>query len=123
LERYVFTNLHEEFLCYFPELLQECILRLKDNHPNDWIRPVEWTSENIAWIQKVNNKFTHAMDFWLDNIVAGFITEFVVDTAKCYNVAEHEFFKGPRGIYIRSLYLSINILMHDKGVMTMELDS
>jgi hypothetical protein len=48
LERYVFTDLHEAFFCYFPELLQEWILRLKDNHPTNRIRPVEWTTENIA---------------------------------------------------------------------------
>jgi hypothetical protein len=48
LERYVFTDLHETFFCYFPELLQELILRLKDNHPTNWIRLVEWTTENIA---------------------------------------------------------------------------
>jgi hypothetical protein len=30
----------------------------------------------------VNNKFTCALDFWLDSIVAGFITEFAVDTVE-----------------------------------------
>jgi hypothetical protein len=123
LERYVFTNLHEAFFCYFPELLQEWILILKENHPTNRIRPVEWTTENIAQLEKVNNKFTRVVDFWLDNIIAGFITEFAVDTAKSYTVPEKEFLKGPRGRYIRSLYTSIKILMHDKGVMTMESDN
>jgi hypothetical protein len=98
-------------------------LRLKDNHPTNRIRPVEWTTENIARIQKVNNKFTHIVDFWLDNIVAGFITKFAVDTAKSYTVAKKDFLKGLRGRYIRSLYMSIKILLHDKGVMTMESDN
>jgi hypothetical protein len=35
------------------------------------------------------------VDFWLDNIVAGFITEFAVDTAQYYNAVEKEFLKGP----------------------------
>jgi hypothetical protein len=61
-----------------------------------------------------------AVDFWLDSIVAGFITEFAVDTKKSYNVAEKEFLKGPKGRYIRSLYTSINILLYNNGVMTME---
>jgi hypothetical protein len=64
-----------------------------------------------------------AVDFWLDNITAGFITEFAVDTMKSYTVAEKDFLKGPRGRYIRSLYTSIKILLHDKGVMTMESDN
>jgi hypothetical protein len=32
LDKYVFTDLHEVFFCDFPHLLQEWILRLKDNH-------------------------------------------------------------------------------------------
>jgi hypothetical protein len=52
LQRYVFTDLHEAFFCYFPELLQEWILRLKDTHPTNQIRPVEWTTQNIAQIGK-----------------------------------------------------------------------
>jgi hypothetical protein len=63
------------------------------------------------------------VDFWLDNIIVGFVTEFAVDTAKSYIVVEKEFLKGSRGIYITSLYTSIKILMHDKGMMTMESDN
>jgi hypothetical protein len=40
------------------------------------------------------------MDLWLDNIVAGLITKFVVDNEKYYTAAEKDFFKGPRGRYI-----------------------
>jgi hypothetical protein len=63
------------------------------------------------------------IDFWLESIVAGFITEFEVGTTKSYSVVEKEFLKGPRGRYIRSLYTSINILLYNKGVMTMESDN
>jgi hypothetical protein len=78
------------------------------------------------WISHSYNKLTtnsRAVDFWLDSIVAGFITEFVVDTMKSYNAVEQEFLKGPRGRYIRSLYTSINILLYNNDVMTMESDS
>jgi hypothetical protein len=71
----------------------------------------------------VNNKFTRAIDFWLDNIVADFITEFAIDTAKSYSTVEQEFLRGPRGRYIRLLYTSIKILLYNKGVMMMESDS
>jgi hypothetical protein len=64
-------------------------------------------------------KFTRVVYLWLDNIVAGFITKFAVDTAKYYNAAEKEFLKGPRGRYIKLLYTSINILPYNKGVMKM----
>jgi hypothetical protein len=96
---------------------------LKYEDPTNQIRQLEWNLVEITQLQQVNNKFIHAIDFWLDKIVAGFITKFVVDTTKCYNTAEQEFLKGPRGRYIRSLYTSIKILLYNKGVMTMALDS
>jgi hypothetical protein len=68
----------------------------------------------------MNNKFTRTVDFWLDSIVAGFITELAVDTTKSYSAAEQEFLHKPHGRYIQSLYTSIKILLYKKGVMMME---
>jgi hypothetical protein len=123
LEKYVFTDLHEVFFCEFPHLLQEWILRFKDNHATNQIRQLEWTSVHIEQLQQVNNKFTCAIAFWLNNIVAIFITEFVVDTMKSYSATEQEFLHGPRGIDIKSMYTSIKILLYNKGVMMMESDN
>ena len=88
LDKYVFTDLHEVFFCDFPHLLQEWMLRLKDNHATNWIRKIDWTPVQIEHLQQVNNKFTRAVHFWLDSIVAGFITKFVVDTVKSYIAAD-----------------------------------
>jgi hypothetical protein len=120
LDKYVFTNLHEVFFCDFPHILQECIKILKDNHLTNWIRKLEWNPEEITRLQRVDNKFMRAVDFWLDNIFVRFITKFAVDTTKSYNAVEQEFLKGPRGRYIRSLYTSIKIFLYNKSVMTME---
>jgi hypothetical protein len=68
----------------------------------------------------MNNKFTRAVDFWIDNIVAGFIKEFGLNTTYSYNATEQEFLRGPQGRYIVSLYTSIKILLYNKGVMKME---
>jgi hypothetical protein len=87
----VFTDLHEAYFYYFPKLLHEWLLRLKDTHPTNQVRPVEWTTENIVRLERVNNKFMHEVDFWLENIVAGFITVFVVDTAKSYTIQSRIF--------------------------------
>jgi hypothetical protein len=65
----------------------------------------------------------HVVDLWLDNITTGFIIEFTVDIMNSYIVAEWDLLNGPRGRYNTSLYMSINILLHDKGVMTMESDN
>jgi hypothetical protein len=94
-------------------------LRLKYNHPTNKIRNLEWNYVDIAQLQQVDNKFTRVVDFWLGNIVAGFILEFAVDTAKSYSTTEQEFMKGPRDRYIISLYISINILLYNNGLMTM----
>jgi hypothetical protein len=88
LDKYVFTDLHEVFFCDFSHLLQEWMLRLKDNNATNWIRKIDWTPVQIEHLQQVNNKFTRAVHFWLDSIVAGFITKFVVDTVKSYIAAE-----------------------------------
>jgi hypothetical protein len=61
-----------------------------------------------------------AVDFWLDNIIVGFITDFAIDTTKSYSAAEKEFMKGPQGRYLISLHTSIKILLYNKGVMTMD---
>ena len=89
----------------------------------DQIRQLYWTSIQLENLQQVNNKFTRPVDFWLDNIVAGFITKFAVETTKSYNAAEREFLRGPRGRYIQSLYTSIKIFLYNKDVMTMESNS
>ena len=51
------------------------------------------------------------MDLWLESVTAGFITEFPIDTAKSYTVAEQNFLRGTGGRYIMSLYTSIKILV------------
>jgi hypothetical protein len=81
----VFTNLHEVFFYDFPHLLQEWILILKDNHAMNQIQQLDWTPVQVEQLQQVNNKFTHAVDFWLESIMAGFIIEFEVDIMKSYS--------------------------------------
>jgi hypothetical protein len=47
LEKYLFIDLHEVFFYDFLHLLQEWILRLKDNHATNWIRQLDWTPVQI----------------------------------------------------------------------------
>jgi hypothetical protein len=72
---------------------------------------------DTAQLKQTRKKFTRAIDFRLDNIVAGFITEFAVDTTISYNATKKEFLKVPKGIYIRSMYTLVNILLYNKCVM------
>ena len=59
---------------------------------------------------------------WIDKILEGYITEFVVDTIKSYNDVERNFFKGPRGIFLLSLQLWIKMLICEKGILKMNSD-
>jgi hypothetical protein len=88
LERYIFSEIHESLFSEFPTISQKWITCLKDTHPKNRVRSVEWTKENIARLKRVNNKFMHAIYFWLDNIVVGYITKFVVDTSNAYSVVD-----------------------------------
>ena len=54
-----------------------------------------WTIALIQELQETNNKASRAIKVWLDSILVGYITEFVVNTNKEYNEAEREFFNGP----------------------------
>jgi hypothetical protein len=101
----VFIDPHEAFFYYFIEFLQMWILRLKDNHPTNQIIPIEWTTDNIVCLERVNNKFANIVDFWIDNIILGFINEFVVRYCmKSYTFAEKYFLKGSReGIFDHSI--------------------
>jgi hypothetical protein len=84
--------------------------------------PKNWTPELVKRVEAVDNRTSRAVDFWMDSILGGYITEFSIDCTQAYNVAERDFFKGPRGRFIRSLATSIKMLLCDKEVMTMELD-
>jgi len=56
--------------------------------------PLVWTPELINRLKNVDNNISRAVDYWLDSILGGYITDFVVETLKSYIVAEREFFKG-----------------------------
>jgi hypothetical protein len=76
----------------------------------------------VRKLNSVSNKTSRAVDFWLDSILGGYITEFAVDCTQSYSVAERDFFKGLCGRFMKSLGTWIKMLLCDKCVMTMESD-
>jgi hypothetical protein len=54
-------------------------------------------------MNSVSKPNTCVFYFWLDSILGGYITEFVVDCIQSYSVTEKEFFKGPRERFLESL--------------------
>ena len=104
LERYIHNGPHEWFFCDFPIILYEWLARFTyKKHNFQGGEPTSWTPELIQELQETDNKASWAIEVWLDNILEGYITEFMVDTNKSYNEAEREFFDEPRGRFLLSL--------------------
>lgn len=53
-----------------------------------------WTPKLVRHLKASKNKIARAVDYWIDNILAGFITEFSIDTSMSNSEAERRFFKG-----------------------------
>ena len=83
LQRYIFTDLHEIFFTTFPSELHAWLSRLAENKTsNRSHRPMEWTLEVIQSLKWTNNSISRAVDFRLNSLLEGFLTELAVDTQK-----------------------------------------
>ena len=74
----------------------------------------------IQWLKRVINPILRDIDFWVDIIMEGYITEIVVDHIRSYSKTEREFFQEPRGRYLKSLKLWIKMLVCEKNILRME---
>ena len=79
-------------------------------------------------MKNLDNPITRIVDFWLASVLEvasvleGFVIDFAVEQRKSFNEAERYFFKGYHGKYLKSLNLSIKMLLHEKEVMDMTSD-
>ena len=48
----------------------------------------KWSLFLIGWLKRINNPISRDVDFWVNNILEGYITEFVVDIITSYSEAE-----------------------------------
>ena len=76
---------------------------------------IEWSDQLVCEITSVSNPISRAVDFWVDNILQGYITDFAVDMITSYSEAERNFFQGPRRRYLLSISTWINMLVYEKG--------
>ena len=70
-------------------------------------KPAKWTPEVIQRLKNTYNSISREVDFWLNTLLEGFVTEFAVDTLKAYSEEKRLFFKGYCGNYLNSLNLWI----------------
>ena len=73
----------------------------------------------IQRLKRVSNHISRVVDFWVDNIIEGYIIEITVDTIWSYNETERELFYEPRGRYLKSLKMWIKMLVCEKGILRM----
>ena len=96
----------------FPIVLHEWLSKLETQQINFQGRePTEWNPQVNQRLKSVSNPVLTAVDFWVDSILEGYITKFVVDTITSYSEVERKNFQGPRGIYLTSLKTWIKMLV------------
>ena len=96
LECYLYMEIHEIFFASFPSELYEWIEKLTDSQGRCRLeKPIVWTLELVRILEASEDKIKRVVDHWLDRIIGGFITEFVVDMTVNYSEAERRFLKGP----------------------------
>ena len=74
----------------------------------------------VQEVTSVSNAVSGAVDFWVDSILQGYITEFAVDTITSYSEAERNFFQGQRRRYLLSISTWIKILAYEKGILHLD---
>ena len=78
---------------------------------------VEWNDRLVREVTSVSNAISIVIEFWVDSILQGYITEFVVDTITSYSEVERIFFQGPRRRYLFSISTWIKMLIYEKGIL------
>lgn len=77
------------FFTSFPTELYTWIAKLADSQGNwELDGPIVWTLELVCRLEASEDKIVHTVDHWLNQIIGGFINEFVVDTSVSYSKAE-----------------------------------
>ena len=77
----------------------------------------KWSDQLVREVTSVSNTISRAIDFWVDSILQGYITEFAVEAITSYSESERNFFQGPRRRYLLSLSTWIKILVYEKGIL------
>ena len=106
------------FFAKFPIVLQEWLSELASWQTNFQIRGAdEWTDHLTQEVAQVSNPISRSIDFWVDIILEGYVTMFIVEAITSYSQVERHFFQGSRGRYLMSINLWIKMLLYEKGIL------
>ena len=80
IDQYIYSDIHEIFFVEFPIVMHEWFSSLVTQKTNFQRREmVEWSAQLIHEITSVGNPISRVFDFWVDSILKGYITEFLVE--------------------------------------------
>ena len=117
---YIYLDIYKILFYEFPIMLHEWLSKLETQQKIFQGGELkEWTSFLSERLKIIDNPISRVVDLWVDNIIEGYITEFVVDTITSYSEAERKFFQGPLGWYISSWKAWIKMLVCEKGILRM----
>ena len=78
---------------------------------------IEWSDQLVHEVTSVSNPISRAIDFLVNIIFQGYITDFSIETITSYSEAERIFFQGPHGRYLLSINTWIKMLVYEKGIL------
>ena len=115
---YIYSDVHEVFFSDFPIVLHDWLSRLARRQTNFQRREiVKWNDQLVHEVTSVSNTIFRAVDFWVDCILQGYITELVVEAIASYSKVEIKFFQGPQRRYLFSISTCIKMLVYEKGIL------
>ena len=83
LDIYIHEGPHKCFFCEFPVVLYDWLENFTSKKTNfQGGELTSWAPEMIQELQEIDNKASWDVEVWLDSILEGYITDFVVDTNK-----------------------------------------
>ena len=93
VDKYIYSDIHEVFFAEFVIVLHEWLSRLERRQINFQRREVvEWSDQLVCEETNVSNTISRVVDFWVDSILQGYITEFIVEIITSYSEAQRNFF-------------------------------
>ena len=85
----MYTKIHESFFESFPFEFYQWIAKLTDNQGRCRLnKPIVWTPQLVPRLEASEDKIACVVDYLLNQIIGGFIIEFVVDTSVSYSEVE-----------------------------------
>ena len=118
VDQYIYTDIHKIFFAKFPIVLHEWLSILTRRQKNFHRREVvEWNDQLVCEVTSVSKTISRAVNFWVENILQGYFTEFALEAITSYSEAEIKIFQGLRRRYLTYLNTWIKMRVCKKWIL------